>query len=464
MGQDDKSRWRPDNGHVCEGAVLGAKIILLAMAAAVLISVTVTGCTIFEGGVGESPATATVSVPTPGSTPTPVDVEQAQATEVAPPPLVTLNIWFVEEVSPQNDTPDGTILAEQLAAYDTGRLNLTLNVETKSPSGQGGTLSYLRTGRGVAPSVLPDLVVLPTDLLATAAEENLIFSLDELVSQEMRDDLFPAASALSQIDGQVVGYPFVLWNLTHMVSRSEVFGEGTPTTWDEMLEVDDATFIFPGAGIPGAEMVLQLYLTAGGKLTDETGQATLEVEPLVEALSHFTRGRIRGHVPLQSSNMTTFEQSWEAYRSDLANVVQTDSEQFLGERGADLDSSAAGLPGSDAQLAPLLRGWAYAVSTPDPERQVLVAELLGWLVEGSNLGEWSLAAMRLPARRSAFEQWPLEDEYIAFLLEELENAQAFPNMADKMIVDALGDALFDVLTLAKTPQAAAEDAAAALTQ
>lgn len=439
-----------------------AKSILLALALTALISVT--GCTIFEGGEGESPVTATVPVPTPGSTPTPADAELAQATEVAPPPLVTLNIWFVEEVSPQADTPDGTILAEQLAAYDTGRLNLTLNVETKSPSGQGGTLSYLRTGRGVAPTVLPDLVVLPTELLATAAEENLIFSLDELVSQEMRDDLFPAASALSQVDGQVIGYPFSLWNLTHMVSRGEVFGEVTPTTWDGLLAADDATFVFPGAGIPGAEMVLQLYLAAGGKLADEAGQATLEVEPLVEALSHFTRGRIRGHIPLQSSNMTTFEQSWEAYRSDLANVVQTGSEQFLAERGADLDGRAAALPGDEAQLASLLRGWAYAVSTPDPERQILVAELLGWLVEGSNLGEWSLAAMKLPARRSAFEQWPVEDEYIAFLLEELESAQAFPHTADKMVIDALGGALFDVLTLAKTPQAAAEDAVAALFQ
>ena len=94
----------------------------------------------------------------------------------------------------------------------------------------------------------------------------------------------------------------------------------------------------------------------------------------------------------------------------------------------------------------------------------MAAELLSWLAEGSNLGEWSLSSMTLPARRSAFEQWPDEDEYTSFLQEELERGEAFPNAADKIVIDALSVALFDVLTLAKTPQAAAEDAAASLLQ
>jgi ABC-type glycerol-3-phosphate transport system substrate-binding protein len=452
--------WTFSSGH---GLLAGGAVLVLLIA--IFVSLTLSGCSLFETGEAESSVTATVAIPTPGSTPTPEGTVEVQPTEtIAPPPLITLNIWFVEEFSPQNDTPDGTILAEQLAAYDTGHLNLTFSVENKSPSGQGGTLSYLRTGRGVAPGVLPDLVVLPTDLLATAAAENLIYPLDELISQEMKDDLFPAAFYLSQVDGRMLGYPFALWNLTHMASGDDAFGETAPTTWDELLDADDAAFIFPGAGSPGAELVLQFYLASDGKLTDEAGLAILEVEPLANALTHFTTGRIRGLIPLQSSNMTTFEQSWDAFRNGSANAVQTDSDQFLGERGAGLESVASGLPGIEEPLIPLVKGWAYAISTPDPTRQAMAAELLSWLAEGSNLGEWSLSSMRLPARRTAFEQWPDEDDYIAFLGEELEGAEAFPNAAQNTVIDALGEALFDVLTLAKTPQAAAEDAAASLLQ
>jgi hypothetical protein len=420
---------------------------------------------LFGGDQAETLATATVTIPTPGNTPTPEGTVQAQATEeVGPPPLVTLNIWFVDEVFPENDTPDGTILAEQLAAFDTGHLNLTLNIENKTPSGQGGTLSYLRTGRGVAPSALPDLIVLPTELLVTAASEDLIYSLDELITTEMKEDLFPAASSLSQAGGQVFGYPFALSNLTHMANRDDTFGELAPATWDELLDADDATFIFPGGGSPGAELALQFYLASGGTLMDDAGQPILEVEPLTAALGHFTRGRIRGLVPLQSSNMTTFDQSWEAYQNGSANTVQTDSEQFLVERGAGPESGFAGLPGIEEPLVPLIKGWAYAISTPDPARQALTAELLGWLTEGANLGEWSLAAMTLPSRRSAFEQWPQEDEYTSYLQEELERAEAFPDSANNTIIAALSEAVFDVLTLAKPPQSAAEDAAASLLQ
>lgn len=442
-----------------------ARRLALAFSTTIVLLLFLSGCSLFEGSQEEALETPTVVVPTPGSTATPEDAAPAQATEVvSPPALVTLNIWFVEEISPENDTPDGTILAEQLAAYDTGHLNLTLNVENKTPSGQGGTLSYLRTGRGVAPSVLPDLVVLPTGLLPTAAAENLIYPLDELISQEMKDDLFPAAASLARPEGQVFGYPFALWNLTHAAAASEAFGEAIPTTWDDLLDADDATFIFPGAGSSGAEFVLQLYLASGGSLTDEAGQPSLDVEVLTEALSHFTRGRIRGLIPLQSSNMTAFDQSWEALRNGTANMAQTDSEQFLGELETGPEYRFADLPGAEESLVPLVRGHAYAISTPDPVRQALVAELLGWLAEGSNLGEWSLAAMTLPARRSAFEEWPQDNEYVSFLREELEDAQAFPGKAEKAIVDALSNALFDVLTLAKTPQAAAEDAAASLIQ
>jgi hypothetical protein len=68
----------------------------------------------------------------------------------------------------------------------------------------------------------------------------------------------------------------------------------------------------------------------------------------------------------------------------------------------------------------------------------------------------------LPGRRAAFAEWPTNDAYLTFLQSELERAEAFPNVATTTIVSALSTAVFDVVSTAKSPQTAAEEAAAAI--
>jgi hypothetical protein len=68
----------------------------------------------------------------------------------------------------------------------------------------------------------------------------------------------------------------------------------------------------------------------------------------------------------------------------------------------------------------------------------------------------------LPSRRAAFAEWTTNDVYLSFLQSELERAEAFPNAATSSIVSALSTAVFDVISSAKSPQTAAEEAAAAV--
>jgi ABC-type glycerol-3-phosphate transport system substrate-binding protein len=113
-------------------------------------------------------------------------------------------------------------------------------------------------------------------------------------------------------------------------------------------------------------------------------------------------------------------------------------------------------------MPPLVKGWAWAISTPDPVRQEMAAELLTWFASGPNLGEWSVAASMLPSRREAFLEWPANNAYITFLQSELDRAEAFPNAANSTIISALSTAVFVVISSAKSPQTAAEEAAAAV--
>ena len=427
---------------------------------ALFLLVILAGCGLLDGENLETAATQTATIPTPPLTPTSETITETPTPE-GPAPATTINIWVVSDISPRIDVPGGPILTSQLASFDASHPNINLNVEVKIPTGQGGTLSYLRTGRNVAPTILPDLIVLPTDQVSKAAAENLIYPLDSLLSDEMLADLYPAAASFAQSNGAYYGYPFGLNNLTHIVSSSAVT-ETLPATWDEFITIPNGQFAFPAAGTRGGELALRFYLAAGGTLANEANEPLLEVEPLTIALNQFSRGRSSSFILLQSSNLTTFAEVWPLLQSGTATIIQTEYSQYLNGRANVPGNSYSAIPGMEGRLPPLIKGWAWAVSTPDPARQQMAADLMTWLASGPNLGEWSSAALMLPSRRAAFAEWTTNDVYLSFLQSELERAEAFPNAATSSIVSALSTAVFDVISSAKSPQTAAEEAAAAV--
>jgi len=421
----------------------------------------VTGCSLLDGEETSPDVTQTPTIPSVGAVPTPILTPEV--TEPAPSSSQqTLKVWLTSDISDQADVPGGSILAEQFAAFEAGHPNLKLNIETKAPTGRGSALSYLRSGRNVAPEILPDLIILPTESLQSAADEELIYSLDQHLVVDALQDLFPAANDLATVKESIFGYPFAINTLSHMAFSATVFTDTVPVTWDEMLSQDEATFIFPAGGTQGGELVLQMYLAAGGSLIGDSGQPSLDLEPLVRTLTYFSQGRESDLIPEQAVNLISYDESWKLFLDGDTGSVQTNFQQYARDKDLIFDNDYAAIPGIESPLAAYVDGWAWAISTADPTRQQLASELLNWMVAGPNVGDWTLAAMKLPGRKSAFEQWPIDDPYLLFVQSELDQAERYPVEATDGIMSALNSAIFNVLTAAKSPQQAAEDAIAAL--
>ncbi|MEJ2750190.1 MAG: extracellular solute-binding protein, partial [Anaerolineae bacterium] len=194
-----------------------------------------------------------VATATPTVTPTPVVTPALQSTPAIAVPITTtqaapsLTIWL----------PPGTVLgseagtalfSDQLLAFNAGHPDLETHVEQKTVTGQGGILSYLRTGSTVAPSILPDLVALPTNQLATAVNEGLIYPLNDLIDPALFDDLYPAAKTMAQVGDQYYGYPFAITNLTHLAYQTSVITTTPPLRWDDLAANVNTPFIFPADG------------------------------------------------------------------------------------------------------------------------------------------------------------------------------------------------------------------------
>jgi len=426
-----------------------------------LLLLILTGCGASGVDSEEPAATLESDEPTPVATPTLMTIPQSTLISGLFSPT-TLNVWIANQFSQVNDPEGGPILADQFSSFQTIHPEISVEVEGKVPTGPGGILSYLQAGSGLASEILPDLVMLPSEEVEYAVSQGLIFPLDAMIDQEMVDDLFPAARIISQVDGATIAYPFAFTDMRHLVFDSESIDEPFPDTWNDLLDIEDAQFAFPARGMDGAEMALQLYLAAGGSLIDEANQPILEVDPLTQALSQINRGATRRVIERQSANLSTDGEAWELLIDGDANIIQSRASTYLANRLSEAEIEPARVPGFDSALRPFVNGWVWAISTPEPARQLLAMELLSSIASGPNIGEWSISAGQLPARRSAYSRWPLNSSLTEFYLQASEHAHQFPEDATDEIMNALNDAVLQMIVLSQSPRSAAEEAAQAV--
>jgi ABC-type glycerol-3-phosphate transport system substrate-binding protein len=374
-----------------------------------------------------------------------------------------LTVWIPPEISMASAT--GTeMFNDQIAAYQSAHPDLDIRVETKSSSGQGSILNYLRTGRNVAPAILPDLIAIPTYQLTTAATDTLIYPLNGYIDTDLLQDLYPAALELSLQNEQANGYTFALTNLPQLLYNTARITETLPSRWDDFIALPDQTFVFPAAGASGATLLLQLYLAEGGTLQNDAGQFALQETPLTAALTHIANGRNNGFILPQSSNIQSTDGAWQLLQSDAASIAQISSNQYLIARSAEAPFNFSAVPGPSRPLIPLVNGFAWAISTPDSAERALAADLLVYLVQSDNLAQWSQASNYLPARRSALVQWPQTDPYTGFIHNQLDQANPHPFAPGSNVMTVLSNAVFSVVSLSQTPQDAAEEAVNALEQ
>lgn len=440
------------------------RILALLLPFLLVIAVLATACDLLPTSETSSPAVPPAAAPT-------VTVQPVAATAVAPPslpaaPLSPLRVWLPPEIGAR--TASGAEeLASQLRAFESTHNGLEIVLEQKPVEGPGGIFSYLRTGRAVAPSVLPDVVAIPTTALTGSGVRELLYPMDQVIDPGSLSDVYPAASALALSDGRLYGYPFATAGLPHLIYRPSVVTSTVSMNWRVFISDTNHTLVLPADSREGALLGLQFYLASGGTLVDENGQPALQVEPLTRALELIALNKAN---LLQSRQLKTLDEAWQYHQLGLSDFVWTRSDYVLEQLAVDpagippTDQAYSRIPGPGSALPPLTTVWAWAITASDPARQQLAAELIQSLTMPDNLAAWSQRSEMLPARRSAMALLAEESDYYSFASQELERAQAMPVSESSRLLDALGDAVFQVLSTENSPAAIAEEAVAALRQ
>jgi ABC-type glycerol-3-phosphate transport system substrate-binding protein len=410
-------------------------------------------------GVQPGPGAPTLTAPVPTLPATAAETAApALATPVAEDGPVTLRLWLPPEFTPDTDTPSGRVLADQISAFEDAHPGVAVDVRLKAASGPGGLLNALMTAANVAPTVLPNLVVLGRDDLATAAAGGLVAPLDNLLPAEAVDDYYPFAQAIGRPNGAWVGLPFaadarVMAYLTNAYANP-------PLRWED---VNVGTFIFPGAESSGLS-VLSAYLAHGGTLVDEAGVVRLEVSVLAQTLEQFQSLRALGALPPAVLDYADTTVTWQVFRDRRATLAATSAQLYMSEYFRVEGAAATLLPTAGEPPIALADGWSWAVVNVAPEHFGLCAELLAWLTAPEQQAPWTEAASVLPTRAGTLAGWG-SPRLSPFLSDVVTHAQLQPDAATLALVGPpLRQALGDVLNGRATPFAAATLAAETVAQ
>ncbi len=416
----------------------------------ILLLLTMTGCGFLSPRPTASPISplpAPTSLPlAPTSTPTP----QPQ------PLIIALTLWVPEQFSPYGGRPGAGVLAQQLDDFGEAYPDIQVEVVVKKAHGRGGLLDFLRTARDVAPSVMPDLVVLDAADLETATGSGLIQPLDDFLSPSITAGRFPFATALGEVEEQTMGF-VVAADMQHLAYRTTLF-ESPPVSWTQVISAP-APFLFPARGQDRQvnDATLIQYLAAGGKLTDRDGNPWLDEEVLVSVLGFYSDCIGTGVIsPTAVLDIADADQAWERFQAGEEGMAVVRASRYWLE--ADETVAAVPIPTRDGQPFSIARGWAVTMATDDPARQALATLLLDWLIAPAHSALWTQATGYLPGTSGALRLWDISSVDRAMLRRVMEAAVPEPRSE---VMATVGPAMQEALETALRRRATPERAASA---
>jgi ABC-type glycerol-3-phosphate transport system substrate-binding protein len=340
---------------------------------------------------------------------------------------LALTFWTVEQVSPSAGEELGAFFSENIRGFERTNPNIKVDTLIKKSSGKGGILDFLKTAREVAPSVLPDVVVMNPADLDQALADNLIQPLDGRLDRSIVQDLLPAARRMGTVDDKLVGVPIGL-EMEHAVYHRQVFTE-TPVVWQDVLS-KNTSYLFPAKGTNGLvnDVTLSQYFSAGGEFLNDRGAPGINERIFRDVLDFYQRARENGIIDASILDAATTEELWPVYLGGRAGLAQISVRQYLMDRETLSNTDFAPLPVHDRTNTPVpvMHGWVLALTTSDVGRQDAALRLIETFLSTANNAEWNRINRSIPVRDTAYQQLAGDDPYWLFLTNQLNTARPEP--------------------------------------
>lgn len=359
---------------------------------------------------------------TPIALATPVQSALDQAAPDAPTEQSRqLVLWTPEFFQPPDEPP--TVLLQTV--YDQFRRNhpeVHLDIQIKAESGESGLYAFLRNAQSMAPTILPDVVLLDTAQLWQAAELGLIQPV-QWDALHHTNDFFQFARTAASYRGEMIGIPYAA-DLIHLVYHTNQIAQ-LPTTWDTLLTTGGPYWFAAGKHDYPNESLLLQYVGAGGQLFEDG--TVSNPEALTALFAFLLQAKTAGVLPEESLALKNTNDTWSTFAGQQTGFADASAHWVLAQQELVTDLGFAQIPTINGAAVTIAHTWAFALVTPAPEQQQLALELIDQLLEPTVHSAWSRATRQLPTQMGVYATWLDSSPYYEFLQRQLDVAIALPN-------------------------------------
>ncbi len=303
-----------------------------------------------------------------------------------------LVVWLPDFSGLAGEDSAGDILAATFHQFEQTHPGIRIDVQVKAASGPADLFSYLRSAQRVAPSILPDVVLINTQALWQLADLGLALPIPAEQAKRAGDFYQFSLDAVAY-QGQAYGVPYAA-DVLHLAAQDNPV-EQTPATWSNLF-ADGQPYWFAAAGgdLYQNGSVLMQYVGAGGQLLEDG--STSSEEALQAVFDFLVEGRMRNVIPTDVAETATLDAVWTRLAGPGPALGNVTAATYLANREVALQMQFGQLPTRNGLPATLASTWAFAVLTQDEELRGLAFGLVDALLEPEVQGAWSQYSHRLP--------------------------------------------------------------------
>ena len=414
-----------------------------------------------ESSVTEAAPTDNKIVPAPiGETPAASQdgiSEMMTETPVPTPSSYLIELWIPPAFDPdQNDSEAGKALENLIDQYMDDHPNVTITHRVKAASGDSSMLNTLTSASHIAQDVLPSLALISRNDMETAVQRGLLQPINTSVLED-GESWYDFAKQSSSIDSVIYGIP-VLGDSTVLTYRPSKIGPELGD-WNDILTRGLPIGFAPSSST--SLFGLFVYLSLGGKLTNDQGQPYLDQQKLTETLNFFLTGGQNGAFPPSISQLVDQGQVWQRFNEGTIQMIISQLSSFRHYQSPDI--SVLALPMSNNVTGyPLINTWNLVLIEDNPiyqEETVRFAEYFSDMAVNDKL---SAEAGYIPVRRGDHKAWAEDPQREIVEMMSESGLLAPNNQITNKLVPLINNAVLQVIKNQMSPDDAAKEAMSSL--
>ena len=382
------------------------------------------------------------------------EVKNAIPTPEPTPAVYTIELWVPPQFDIEQDTQGGKALAAAIADYTSEHQNVNITIRVKAVTGESSMLNTLTSANHIAKDVLPSLALISRSDMELALQRGLLKPIaTNMLSDSSTWNGFARQSAF--IDSSIYSLPILGDGLVLIYRPSRT---GTELgDWQDILTRGLPIGFAPSSSLFGTF----IYISKGGKLTNDQGQPYLDQQKLTETLNFFLTGGQNGAFPPSLTQMVDQAQVWQRFSEGTMSIIVSQLSTFRHYQTNEISAHILPLSESVTEY-PLINTWNMVLIEDDENLQQEVIKFAEYLCDPIVNDKLSYTAGYLPVRFGAHENW-LNDPQYDMIKYMSENSILIPNnQIINKVIPVINSAVVQIIKNQASPEDAAKEALSSL--